>query len=158
MQGKWVRSEQGVLQNLGFFDSLSVTVGSTSSGPGYQVRAWRGDQYAILFSDPSEAVCQEWLDAFARENLDLITPIPAVTTTAPLLLETLTKLVADLDSLVADSKGVAGLHRNGDVATWGELTAGGRFEGWLSSLDDARDLLDQLNQTQSAPAPEEVIS
>lgn len=47
-------------------------------------------------------------------------------------------LVKSLDDLIADSEGVAGLHRNGDVATWDELTSGGRFEDWLSSLDAAR--------------------
>ena len=47
------------------------------------------------------------------------------------------RLVDELDSLVGESDGVSGLHRNGDVATWDELLPGGRFER-LSSLDELR--------------------
>jgi hypothetical protein len=52
-----------------------------------------------------------------------------------------TALVADLFNLMAESRGVAGLHQNGDEAPWEELTAGGRFEQWLGSYDRLRDLL-----------------
>lgn len=72
---------------------------------------------------------------------------------APDLLEKLQRLVEDLDSLIASSDGVAGLHRNGDVAEWCELTSGGQFEKWLSSLDEARDLVDRvLQRNRYAPA------
>lgn len=46
--------------------------------------------------------------------------------------DALQKVLADLDALISDSHGVVGLHRNGDVATWSELTDGGRFNEWLS--------------------------
>lgn len=71
------------------------------------------------------------------------------------LVNTMQKLVDDLDALIAESEGVYGLHRNGDGAPWGELTKGGRFEEWLSSLDDARDVLAEVNppdETQSTPS------
>ncbi|BCB62174.1 hypothetical protein HaloA020_28750 [Halomonas sp. A020] len=46
------------------------------------------------------------------------------------------RITTDIHELMDNSEGVAGLHLNGDVAPWGELTAGGAFEGWLMSLDD----------------------
>lgn len=42
--------------------------------------------------------------------------------------------VADL---IDNSNGVAGLHKNGDIAEWGELREGGRFEEWLIDFDVA---------------------
>ena len=45
--------------------------------------------------------------------------------------EALRTLLGNIDALIAESQGVSGLHLNGDVATWDELTDGGRFEGWL---------------------------
>lgn len=40
-------------------------------------------------------------------------------------------------ALINDSRGVVGLHLNGDEASWDELRTGGRFEEWLSPFDDA---------------------
>lgn len=60
--------------------------------------------------------------------------------------EALTGLVDDIDGLAGESDGVAGLHLNGDVATWGELLPGGRFER-LTNLDAARAALSQGEQT-----------
>ena len=40
--------------------------------------------------------------------------------------------------LIDESEGVAGLHLNGDLAPWSELTDGGRFEEWLCGLEKAR--------------------
>lgn len=57
---------------------------------------------------------------------------------APELLDALTGLVRSIDDLISESYGVAGLHRNGDVAPWSELTEGGRFEEWLLALVSAR--------------------
>jgi hypothetical protein len=53
----------------------------------------------------------------------------------------LKKLADDVFDLISESNGVCGLHLNGDVATWDELMKGGRFEEWLSSLDDASTVL-----------------
>lgn len=43
-------------------------------------------------------------------------------------LEALEGLTGDVQALIGESGGVAGLHMNGDVAPWGDLEAGGRFE------------------------------
>lgn len=68
----------------------------------------------------------------------------------------LATLVSSLDDLIADSEGVAGLHRNGDVATWDELVSGGRFEDWLSSLDRARAALSASIPIGEGEAPARV--
>lgn len=49
----------------------------------------------------------------------------------------LEKGVAAVEALIDESEGVAGLHRNGDIAPWDELRSGGRFEGWLFDFDAA---------------------
>lgn len=54
----------------------------------------------------------------------------------------LADLTASLEALISESDGVYGLHRNGDIAPWDELLAGGRFEDWLRALADARRALD----------------
>lgn len=59
---------------------------------------------------------------------------------APELLEALNALVDDINALVSESHGVAGLHRNGDVATWDEILPGGRFER-LSGLELAESVI-----------------
>jgi hypothetical protein len=43
----------------------------------------------------------------------------------------------DVLDLIGQSHGVDGLHKNGDIATWSELRAGGKFESWLSAFDAA---------------------
>lgn len=42
-----------------------------------------------------------------------------------------------VSDLIDNSDGVAGLHQNGDIAEWGELREGGRFEEWLIDFDVA---------------------
>src|SRR5690606_31277983 len=45
--------------------------------------------------------------------------------------ERVKKLAAGIEAvhtLIADSEGVTGLHKNGDVAPWNEIRTGGRFE------------------------------
>lgn len=55
---------------------------------------------------------------------------------APDLLEALKGLLDDVQGLMSESKGVAGLHLNGDVADWASLDEGGRFER-LSNMSAA---------------------
>ena len=55
--------------------------------------------------------------------------------------ELLNLLLDDLDALADNSEGVAGLHLNGDVASWESLREGGRFETWLMRMDEARAFL-----------------
>ena len=43
-----------------------------------------------------------------------------------------------LDDLIANSEGVAGLHKNGDVADWESLMDGGAFGEWLYKLEELR--------------------
>lgn len=54
------------------------------------------------------------------------------------LIKALGTLVDSLDHLISDSYGVAGLHLNGEIVPWGDLTEGGRYQEWLSSLEEAR--------------------
>lgn len=49
------------------------------------------------------------------------------------VLRALAKLYVDLKALIEDSIGVAGLHKNGDLALWHDLVRGGQFEDWLTS-------------------------
>jgi len=51
------------------------------------------------------------------------------------------RAIAAIRDLINDSEGVAGLHRNGDIAPWDELLAGGRFEEWLLDFSIAEELL-----------------
>ena len=39
--------------------------------------------------------------------------------------------------LINESDGIVGLHLNGDVAPWSELSTGGRYEEWLYEFDKA---------------------
>lgn len=45
-----------------------------------------------------------------------------------------------VEALVNESKGVFGLHLNGDPSPWGELRTGGRFEDWLAKFDEALEI------------------
>lgn len=40
-------------------------------------------------------------------------------------------------ALIENSRGVDGLHLNGDIAPWDELRTGGRYEDWLKEFDAA---------------------
>lgn len=64
-------------------------------------------------------------------------------------IEILLNAVHAIAHLMDESVGVAGMHRNGDVATWAELRRGGRFEGWLSEVDDAFDEITRLEAEAS---------
>jgi hypothetical protein len=47
-----------------------------------------------------------------------------------------------IDALIAESRGVCGLHQNGDDALWESLTEGGQFEDWLLPIESLRKALD----------------
>jgi hypothetical protein len=53
--------------------------------------------------------------------------------------EKLRKGLAAVEALISESKGVCGLHLNGDDAPWTELRTEGRFEEWLVDFDAALD-------------------
>lgn len=42
-----------------------------------------------------------------------------------------------VEDLMNDSRGVADLHLNGDVAPWHTVRTGGAFESWLIEFDEA---------------------
>ena len=44
-----------------------------------------------------------------------------------------------VSDLIDNSKGVYGLHLNGNIAPWGELRTGGRYEEWLLAFDAMSD-------------------
>lgn len=60
----------------------------------------------------------------------------------PSLHDSATKVLSDFDELIAESGGVYGLHMNGDPSPWEELTAGGRYEEWLVSIETLRAVLE----------------
>jgi len=47
-------------------------------------------------------------------------------------------------ALIDESVGVAGLHLNGDLATWGELEEGGWMEAWLLPFNMAEDKIKDI--------------
>lgn len=51
-------------------------------------------------------------------------------------IEKLAKGLRAVESLIGESEGVVGYHKNSDVATWEELRAGGRCEA-LTEFDEA---------------------
>lgn len=55
--------------------------------------------------------------------------------------ERLAKGIESVQSLISDSKGVYGLHLNGDPSPWSELRTGGHFESWLVDFDKALESL-----------------
>jgi hypothetical protein len=55
-----------------------------------------------------------------------------------------TKLSSQLHQLIGESRGVAGLHANGDLADWESLLKGGRFGEWLDGLADFDEVLTSL--------------
>lgn len=54
------------------------------------------------------------------------------------------KLSGQLHQLIGESRGVAGLHANGDLADWESLLKGGRFGEWLDGLADFDEVLTSL--------------
>ena len=50
----------------------------------------------------------------------------------------------DIDDLVANSKGVSGLHLNGDMAPWSEIMDGGAYGAWLQSVERLREAIRAL--------------
>ncbi len=107
----------------GDFD-MALTAPLTTSEAGVYVGC-------TLIADVSEAyhdhgLPKEMQEAYAR-----------LFAAASVLQAALKKLLGDIDSLIAESGGVCGLHRNGDDAPWSELVDDGRFGDWLP-LEHAR--------------------
>ena len=63
------------------------------------------------------------------------------------------QLCRALEQLESESEGVAGLHRNGDVASWESLRRGGAYEPWLLVLDEALDNLERNGRSTARKEP-----
>jgi hypothetical protein len=106
------------------------------------VPAWhRGDDFHVYkegytagWAVGLKAAADYWAARWGRPAIE---PVPDMKAH-----ELLNLLLDDLDALVDNSEGVAGLHPNGDVASWESLREGGRFETWLMRMDEARAFLD----------------
>lgn len=67
-------------------------------------------------------------------------------------IEELTRGLAAVESLISESEGVAGLHRNGDIAPWDELLEGGQFEDWLIDFSKALEPTKSSSEGESSNA------
>lgn len=45
--------------------------------------------------------------------------------------------ILEIEELMNESKGIYGLHLNGDVSPWEELRSGGKYEEWLNKFEVA---------------------
>ena len=50
-------------------------------------------------------------------------------------LEVMEQGIRAVETLINESRGVVGLHLNGDEAPWSELRGGGELEAWLIDFD-----------------------
>lgn len=65
----------------------------------------------------------------ARQHTEVVKP----------LVEALKRLARDVRDLMGNSQGVHGLHQNGDLATWEELSQGGNLSEWIGDALDQAD-------------------
>ena len=90
---------------------------------GKRAERWEGN-YRILRSqlDDATVVAQDRLTALRAAEADA---------------KRLRRGIDAVQVLINESRGVVGLHLNGDEAPWDELLAGGRFEEWLREFSAA---------------------
>ncbi|AXE31589.1 hypothetical protein DK842_17795 [Chromobacterium phragmitis] len=93
--------------------------------------------------------CAGYSDAEVSHGLVPATRHSTVAHQRDQLLAALSGLVDDIQGLMSESDGVAGLHLNGDVAPWSELEAGSRYER-LTHLPDA---VAAIAAEKAEPAP-----
>ena len=62
--------------------------------------------------------------------------------------EALDKAIRSVSELIGYSRGVDGLHLNGDVATWESLRTGGCYESWLIEFDEAASFLQKYHEQE----------
>ena len=71
------------------------------------------------------------------------------------LLELLILGVRDMEELMVASRGVCGLHLNGDDAEWSSLVSGGKFEDWLHRWNQGvvaiNDAEERMSDNESEP-------
>ena len=118
-------------------DQLAWNWYSREGSTWWQREAWLSLARAVIAADRAR---------WARPTIE---PVPDTKAR-----ELLNLLLDDLDALIDSSEGVAGLHLNGDVASWESLCKGGRFETWLMRMDEARAFLDStLEKSAIEPVP-----
>lgn len=66
------------------------------------------------------------------------------------LLELLILGVRDVEELMRESRGVCGLHMNGDDAEWSSLVTGGSFEDWLHRWNQGVVAINDAEERMSA--------
>lgn len=116
-----IQTADGNLEIAGTFEHFA-------NAPKYIPGNKQGEANARLFVAAWNSYAAHCADPLAAAEGDLLGEALAA----------LKELVNDLTGLISESDGVAGLHKNGDLATWDELTNGGRFEEWIASLETAR--------------------
>lgn len=116
--------------------------GIAYGGSGYSVRSADGKQH-IANIPRSYGQPKSKAEFIAAANPAAILELIAQLRAAREFLPILNGLVADIQGLMSESHGVAGLHLNGDVAPWGELEPGGRFER-LGSLQAAIEIINKV--------------
>lgn len=99
----------------------------------------RGDEYSEAVICDICRASSGWQGNFdnARRIWNTRTPDPRLEELAGAL----EKSCNSVCELIGFSRGVDGLHLNGDVATWEDLRTGGEFECWLIEFDDALQVL-----------------
>jgi hypothetical protein len=68
-------------------------------------------------------------------------------------IDELEEVLRSFSTLIDESQGVAGLHLNGEIAPWGELLGGGRYEEWLIDFTEAMSSISD----PTPPAKEQAI-
>ena len=110
----------------------------SASYPGYSTSIYGTDRFYPTI-EAAKAAAQADYEA---RILDAIQPDPEARQAA--LAAAVIAALHDIDDLVANSKGVSGLHLNGDMAPWSELMDGGAYGAWLQSVERLREAIRAL--------------
>ena len=102
---------------------------STPAGQCGSLSVIAGSESAACASTPREELLRQLLDSRVPKN--------EREWCAAREIEGLRKGLSSALALINESYGVAGLHLNGDVASWNELRTGGTYEDWLFDFDQA---------------------
>lgn len=103
-------------------EAACLVAGATTILHGYTDE--HGERSGIIIENPKDA-----------DAIELV----------PEMIAALRAVLADLDGLMEESKGVAGLHLNGDLASWEWLES----NNWLNGVDGAHRILAQLDNADA---------
>lgn len=114
----------------------------------------RGEQ-ATVIGKAIPYVATDVCDAISASLRASVVPAPAATPGVQInrtdVFKFAGQLLAEIDDLIETTDGLAGLHRNGDLATWEELLPEGQYER-LSSIEMLRDALAAANTAGATAA------